>query len=50
MGLALGLSELDAVRLGVACASDSVGRPGTQASFPDRERSARLMARVRAGG
>jgi len=50
VGLARGLSELDAVRLGIACASDSVTRPGTQASFPERERSAGLMARVRAGG
>ena len=33
-GLALGLDELRAVRLGVRCASDSVQRPGTQSSFP----------------
>ena len=33
-GLADGLDELDAVRLGVRCASDSVQRPGTQSSFP----------------
>lgn len=33
-GLARGLDELDAVRLGVRCASDSVQRPGTQRSFP----------------
>ena len=33
-GLAKGLDELDAVRLGVRCASDSVQRPGTQSSFP----------------
>jgi len=38
-GLALGLEELRAVRLGVRCASDSVLRPGTQTSFPDRERA-----------
>jgi len=49
VGLALGLAELDAVRLGVACASDSVTRPGTQTSFPDRERAAAILARVRAG-
>ena len=50
VGLALGVPELDAVRLGVACASDSVGRPGTQASFPNRERAAGLMARVLSRG
>jgi ribokinase len=33
-GLARGLEEFDAVRLGVRCASDSVQRPGTQSSFP----------------
>ena len=33
-GLAKGLDELDAVRLGVRCASDSVQRAGTQSSFP----------------
>jgi ribokinase len=33
-GLARGLEEIDAVRLGVRCASDSVQRPGTQRSFP----------------
>jgi ribokinase len=33
-GLAKGLDELDAVRLGVRCASDSVQRSGTQSSFP----------------
>ena len=33
-GLARGLGELDAVGLGVRCASDSVQRPGTQRSFP----------------
>ena len=33
-GLARGLEEIDAVGLGVRCASDSVQRPGTQRSFP----------------
>jgi ribokinase len=47
VGLALGLAELDAVRLGILCASDSVTRPGTQASFPDPARCAALMAEVR---
>ena len=37
-GLAIGLSELDACRLGMACASDSVTREGTQPSFPTHER------------
>ncbi|HEX4896986.1 MAG TPA: ribokinase [Candidatus Limnocylindrales bacterium] len=46
MGLALGVSEIDAVRLGIACASDSVTRPGTQASFPDRERAAAILDRI----
>ena len=32
-GLASGMHELDAIALGVACASDSVTRPGTQTSF-----------------
>ena len=47
VGLALGLAELDAVRLGIGCASDSVTRPGTQASFPDADRCAELLAGVR---
>lgn len=33
-GLATGLGETECVRLGCACASISVTRPGTQASFP----------------
>jgi ribokinase len=50
VALALGLPELDAVRLGVGCASDSVTRPGTQASFPDPARGAALLAGVRRRG
>jgi ribokinase len=46
VGLALGLPELHAVRLGIQCASDSVTRPGTQASFPDRDRCAAFLAEV----
>jgi len=42
-GLAAGLDELTAVRVGIACASDSVTRPGTQASFPDPDRAAALL-------
>jgi ribokinase len=49
-GLALGLSEMDAVRLGVRCASDSVTRPGTQASFPEPEAAASILARIRGPG
>ena len=41
-GLASGLSEVDAIHLGMACASDSVTREGTQASFPTRERCVEL--------
>lgn len=46
VGLAMGLPEVAAVRLGIRCASDSVTRPGTQASFPDAARSAELLAEV----
>jgi ribokinase len=46
VGIATGLPELDAVRLGIACASDSVTRPGTQSSFPDPERAAAILAGI----
>ena len=46
VGLAMRLPEIDAVRLGIACASDSVLRHGTQASFPDADRCARLLAEL----
>jgi ribokinase len=46
-GIAAGLDELSAVRLGVLCASDSVTKPGTQSSFASPERAAELLARVR---
>jgi ribokinase len=36
--LAAGADELAAITLGMACASDSVTREGTQASFPSKER------------
>ena len=36
-GLAAGLDEMTAVRLAIACASDSVTRHGTQSSYPTRE-------------
>ncbi len=45
-GLATGLDELSAVRLGIACASDSVARPGTQSSYPTRERAAVIAEEV----
>jgi ribokinase len=47
-GLAAGLDELAAVRLGIACASDSVTRPGTQSSFASSEGAALILDRVRA--
>lgn len=46
VGLAVGLAEPDAVGLGIACASDSVTRAGTQTSFPDRDRCASLLAQA----
>lgn len=49
-GLAAGFDEQVAVRLGIACASDSVTRPGTQSSFASREDAARLLAGVRSRG
>jgi len=46
-GLASGLGERAAVRLGNACAADSVTRPGTQSSFPRSERIEQLLAEIR---
>jgi ribokinase len=46
VGIAVGWQELDAVALGLACASDSVTRPGTQASFPDPVASASIVAGI----
>ena len=46
VGIALGLTEQDAVRLGNACAADSVTHPGTQSSFPHLERTARFLAEI----
>lgn len=48
-GLAAGLDEERAVRLGIACASDSVTRPGTQSSFATREDAAGILSQVQAG-
>ena len=46
-GLAAGLDELTAVRLGILCASDSVTKPGTQSSFATPDEAAALLARAR---
>ncbi len=43
-GLATGLDVVSAIRLGTACAGESVTRPGTQTSFPSRERCGELLA------
>jgi ribokinase len=49
-GLAAGFDEGTAVRLGIACASDSVTRPGTQSSFATRDEATALVAKVLASG
>ena len=46
VGLALGWSAIDAVRLGCAAAADSVTRPGTQRSFADRASAAAILAGI----
>ena len=46
VGLALGLDDATAVRLGTECASDSVTRLGTQSSYPSIEQAKALLARV----
>ncbi|MXY77240.1 MAG: ribokinase [Acidimicrobiia bacterium] len=46
VGLASGLDERDAVRLGNACAADSVTGPGTQSSFPRPEQNERFLAEI----
>jgi ribokinase len=48
VGLAAGLNERAAVRLGIACASDSVTRPGTQSSFATRDVAAGILSEIRA--
>ena len=48
VGLAAGLNERAAVRLGIACASDSVTRPGTQSSFASREVATAILGEIRA--
>jgi ribokinase len=49
-GLAAGLDELTAIRLGILCASDSVTKPGTQSSFASPEEAAALLARASSEG
>jgi ribokinase len=48
VGLAAGLNERAAVRLGIACASDSVTRHGTQSSFASREVASAMLSEIRA--
>jgi ribokinase len=48
VGLAAGLNERAATRLGIACASDSVTRSGTQSSFASREVAATMLTEIRA--
>jgi ribokinase len=48
VGLAAGLDEVAAIRLGIACASDSVTRTGTQSSFPTREAATAMLDEVQA--
>ena len=43
-GLARGFEELEALRLAIRCASDSVQRPGTQRSFPRPDASTAFLA------
>jgi ribokinase len=45
-GLAVGLPELAAIGLGVACASDSVTKSGTQSSFATRERARDILGEL----
>ena len=45
-GLAAGLAEIDAIRLGIACASDSVTRTGTQSSFAARDAASAIVRDV----
>jgi ribokinase len=45
-GLAAGLPELTAIRLGIACASDSVTKTGTQSSFATPEGAGDIFDKV----
>lgn len=44
VGMGGGRGVAASIDLGIRCASDSVTRPGTQSSFPDRDRCAALLA------
>ncbi|MSW40381.1 MAG: ribokinase, partial [Actinobacteria bacterium] len=46
VGLALGLSEEEALALGCACASDSVTRLGTQSSYPTPAQVKTILATI----
>jgi ribokinase len=48
VGLAEGLTPRAAVRLGIACASDSVTRHGTQSSFASRGDARAILEEIRA--
>ncbi|MBI2763372.1 MAG: ribokinase [Chloroflexi bacterium] len=50
VGLARGWSEIDSVRLGIACATESVLRPGTQSSFPSAREAAAILADIEGPG
>jgi ribokinase len=45
-GLAAGLDEVSAIRLGIGCASDSVTRTGTQSSFATRDGASAIVRKV----
>lgn len=45
-GLAAGHDESTALRIGIACAADSVTRPGTQTSFPSAARCRELVTEL----
>jgi ribokinase len=47
VGVALGMSAVAAATLGCVAAADSVTRLGTQTSYPDRARAARILAEHR---
>ena len=49
VGLAMGLVETSAIRLGNMCAAYSVTRTGTQSSFPDAAKSSEFLASVTGG-
>ena len=48
-GLGAGMDEVAAIRLGIACASDSVTRAGTQSSFASPEAARAIVERVLGG-